>query len=310
MSSFNTSSGRTRPARSSKGAMMDGFQYDQGGQQEWSPSESYGGNPPPMPNTPNPFEQTAPVAQSYGGQGAGQQGGYGGAQGNSYQQQPKPAYQGGGNNGGYQKKPWTPGGNGGNYNGGGGKAPFQRKVWTPEELASAKLYKSVVITGNDSPPPMVQQVLQRLVPELEKRNYVIRSGGMKGMENLVEELARNLEVHLPWKGFDGKDSKFTYTTDEAKEFAKRYHPAYEQAKPVVQTFCAKNVRLMLGKDLKSPTQMLIIWSEDGAEHARERTAKTGLTGVAVSIATEIRIPVFNLQRPDAEQRIMAYLNQG
>ena len=180
---------------------MDGFQYDQGGQQEWSPSESYGGNPPPMPNTPNPFEQTAPAAQSYGGQGGGQQGGYGGAQGNSYQQQPKPAYQGGGNNGGYQKKPWTPGGNGGNYNGGGGKAPFQRKVWTPEELASAKLYKSVVITGNDSPPPMVQQVLQRLVPELEKRNYVIRSGGMKGMENLVEELARNLEVHLPWKGF-------------------------------------------------------------------------------------------------------------
>lgn len=288
---------------------MDGFQYDQSGQNEWSPSESYGGGSAPMPNAPNPFEQASPAIQSYGNQSNnGQQNSYAPAQVNGYQQQSKPAYQNGGNNGGYQKKPWTPGGNGGGSYNGGGKPTFQRKVWTPEELANVKLYKSVVITGNDNPPPVVQQVLQRLIPELENRNYVIRSGGMKGVENIVEELARNIEVHLPWKGFDGKDSKFTFTTDEAKEFAKRYHPAYDQAKPVIQTFCAKNVRLMLGKDLKSPTQMLIIWSEDGVEHARERTAKTGLTGVAVSIATEIHIPVFNLQRPDAEQRIMAYLS--
>jgi Na+/H+-dicarboxylate symporter len=68
--------------------------------------------------------------------------------------------------------------------------------------------------------------------------------------------------------------------------------------------------IFLGKDLKSPTQLLIIWSEDGAETARERTAKTGLTGVALSIAADLHIPVFNLQRPDAEQRLMQYLNQG
>ena len=148
------------------------------------------------------------------------------------------------------------------------------------------------------------------VVELEKRGFVIRTGGMKGMENAVEEMARNLEVHLPWKGFDGKESKFTYTSDEAKEFAKRHQPAWDNMKPVVQTFCAKNVRLVLGKDLKSPTQLLIIWSEDGAETARERTAKTGLTGVALSIAADLHIPVFNLQRPDAEQRLMQYLNQG
>ena len=295
------------------------FGYDQGGHQEWSPSGHGGGEshapaqtPPPMPMVANPFEQAA-QAPSYGGgqQSQGYQGGGGSytPPANNYQQN-KPAYQGG-NNGGYQKKPWSPngGGSGGGNSYGGGKSTFQRKVWTAEELANAKLYKSVVITGNETPPPVVQQALQRIIPEIEKHGYVIRSGGMKGVENEVEQLARNVEIHLPWKGFDGKESKHTYTSEEAKEFAKRYHPAWDQAKPVVQTFCAKNVRLMLGKDLKSPTQILIIWSDDGVEHARERTAKTGMTGIAVSIATELRIPVFNLQRPDAEQRLMAYLNQ-
>ncbi len=288
---------------------MGDFGYDQGGQQEWSP-HSYGGNGdiPTPPQAVNPFEYTPPptATPSYGGgQSGGNSGGYGQQNQGGYQQ--KPSYGGGNQGGGYQKKQWSPGGGGGSYGGGGGKSPFQRKVWTPEELAKATVYKSVVITGNESPPPAVLQALQRLVPEMEKRGYVIRSGGMKGMENAVEELARNLEIHLPWKGFDGKESKFTYTSDEAKEFAKRYHPAWDQAKPVVQTFCAKNVRLMLGKDLKSPTQILIIWSEDGAEHVRERTAKTGLTGIAVALASELRIPTFNLQRPDAEQRLMQYL---
>ena len=280
---------------------MNDFGYDQGNQQEWSPSGQYGGgsDAPIPPQASNPFEYAPPPAAapapSYGG---GNGGGYQNNQGGGYQQ--KPSY-GGGNGGGYQNNPWSPGG------GGGAKAGFQRKVWTPEELARAVIYKSIVITGNENPPPAVLQALQRIIPELEKRNYVIRSGGMKGMESAVEEMARNLEVHLPWKGFDGKESKFTYTSDEAKEFAKRYHPSWDQVKPVVQTFCAKNVRLMLGKDLKSPTQVLIIWSEDGAEHVRERTAKTGLTGVAVALATDLRIPVFNLQRPDAEQRLMQYL---
>ena len=291
----------TRLRRSEeRGMFMSDFGYDQSGHQEWSPpSYGDGGQNNQATTVANPFDQVPP--SSLGGYGGGNnQGGYQPNHQGGYQQN-KPAYQG--NGGGYQKKPWTPsGGYTPNKNAG-----FQRKVWTPEELAQAQIYKSVVITGNETPPPMVEQALRRIVPELEKRGYVIRSGGMKGVENAVEEMARNVEVHLPWKGFDGKESKFTYTSDEAKEFAKRHHPMWDQAKPVIQTFCAKNVRLVLGKDLKSPTQILIIWSEDGAETTRERTAKTGLTGVALSVAAELRIPIFNLQRPDAEQRLMQYL---
>lgn len=285
---------------------MDGFDYDQSGQNEWSPSGS-NGDAPAASAAANPFEQGTRASGGYSGGGQG--GGYGGGQGGGGYQQNRPAYQNNNGGGGYQKKPWQPnnGGGGGGY---GNKGGFQRKVWTPEELARAQIYKSAVITGNENPPPAVHQALQRICPELEKRGFVIRTGGMKGMENAVEEMARNLEVHLPWKGFDGKESKFTYTSDEAKEFAKRHQPAWDNMKPVVQTFCAKNVRLVLGKDLKSPTQLLIIWSEDGAETARERTAKTGLTGVALSIAADLHIPVFNLQRPDAEQRLIQYLNQG
>lgn len=269
-----------------------------------------------QPQTPNPFEQVQNNPQSYT---PPPQPSYPQQQQQQYQPQQPPAYtpppaqppaQSGGQGGWKQQnsQPYQPNRNGGGGGYGGGKPAFKPKQWTPEELASARIYKTVVITGNEQPPPAVMAVLQRLVPELENRGFIIRSGGMRGIEDAVEGLARNIEVHLPWKGFDQKESKFTFTTDEAKEFAKRHHPTWSSLKPVMQSFFAKNVRLVLGKDLRSPTQIVIIWSDDGVECVRERTARTGMAGHTLSIAAELKIPVFNLHRPDAEQRIMQYLS--
>ena len=220
------------------------------------------------------------------------------------------------NSGGYQNRSGGGGGYGGgnsnggyrnNGGGGGFKGGFQRKELTPEELVRARPYQTCVISGNDNPPEFVINIIGRLIPIVESLGYIVRSGGMKGIDNFVETFTRKVELHLPWKGFDNKDSKSTFNSEEAKEYAKRCHPTWDGIKPAAQAFFAKNVRMVYGKELKSPTQFVVIWSEDGAEQTIDRTARTGMAGHILALARQLRIPVFNLQNQDAEQRILRYL---
>jgi hypothetical protein len=214
-------------------------------------------------------------------------------------------YQGG--QGGYQKKPYTPGGGyqkQGGYQGGQGGG-FKNRP--PAEQEDPYLYLPYAATGNKDMPESFKPMIQRIGRNLQEAGLILRTGGMEGLEDVIEKSATKLEVHLPFKDFDGKQSKFTYTSDFVKGIAKMFHTSFDTLKPVVQTFLAKNVRLVLGKDGKSPALFLLVWTEDGAETTAEKTFKTGNSGNAIEIANAIKIPVFNLARPDAEQRIYEFV---
>jgi hypothetical protein len=175
------------------------------------------------------------------------------------------------------------------------------------------LYKPYVGTGNSNPPQEIKEKIQRLAKLLEEHGYVLRTGGMDGPEDIFEKSVRNKELILPWKGFANKESKLTYNTPSAQGIAKLYHDNYDKMKLPVQAFLAKNVRLLYGDKLKSPALFMLCWSEDGAETLREKTNRTGSVGHAIQIAYSMRIPIFNLGKPDTEERLKRYLdldNQG
>ena len=236
--------------------------------------------------------------------GNGNQGGYqkGGQQGGGYNG-------GGGYNkggsGGYQK-PGGYGGGGGYNKGGGGyqKGGFQRNQ---EPEGPAELYMPYVGTGNQNCPPNIIDAIKRVAEMLEKEGYTMRCGGMEGCEDYFEKATTRHEIHVPWNGFNDKQSKFYFTSNHAKELAGRFQPGYDGLKPVIQTFLAKNVRMIMGKDLKSPAMFMVTWSEDGAETIQEKSIKTGNTGHAIAVASAIKIPVFNLAKPDAESRLKQFL---
>ena len=303
-------------------------QYNQQPQQVYSQpaaqapqQQSYGASPvnnapmnhPPM-QAAAPQQAPAPayVPPHQGGQ---QQGGY-----------QKPAYNGGGNQGGYQKPAYNGGGGGGYqkpaYNGGGGGGyqnkqggggfnrgggGFQRPV---EDLTNYIMYRPYAVTGNRDTPQEVINRVRSLVTDLEKLGYVMRSGGMDGLEDAAEKATTLHEIHLPWRGFSEKESKFTYSSEACALIAKKYHPTYDQLKPALQAFLHKNVRIVLGKDLHSPALFMICWTEDGAETTRQRTARTGPTGHAIAVAAALGIPVFNMGNPDAEDRIKRYMTEN
>jgi hypothetical protein len=201
---------------------------------------------------------------------------------------------GGGGQSGYQKKPWN-----GGQGGGGGGVGFQKR---PEDT-DMTLYKPYACTANEDAPPEIKNKFIEIVKMLENNGYTLRTGGMEGVEEIVENSVTKKEVHLPWREFAGKQSRFTFNSDRAYAIAKKYHPTFDGLSKGVKCFLAKNARLVLGNNMTSPALFLLTWTEDGATSSRDRTARTGFAGHPIAIAAGIGIPVINLARSDAEQKL-------
>lgn len=218
------------------------------------------------------------------------------------------------NHGGYNKQPYNKGNyqnnNSGGYNkqsyNGNNKSNYGKfKKAEPEEIA---VYKPYVGTGNKEAPSEILAKFKLISAELAAQDYTVRTSSMGGPDDIFEAVNGKIELHLPWKGFNNKDSKFTFNSPLALFIAKLFQPNFDTLKPFIQAFLAKNARLVLGKDLKSRAMFVMTWSEDGAETVIEKTSKTGNTGHVIAIANAMKVPVFNFGKPDAEKRLRAYLN--
>lgn len=187
-----------------------------------------------------------------------------------------------------------------NYNKG-----FQRKQEPPKDFV---LYKPCVITGNKEAPPSVIETIKQLCIKLESLGYTIRSGGMDGIDSEVEKVAKKMELYLPWKAFSGKDSKLYYIDETTLQAAKAYSPTFDNLKPAIQSFLAKNARMVLGSKLNSNALFLLCWSEDGAELKKDVVAGTGNVGHVIKIANSIGMPVFNLGKEGSKERLENYLS--
>lgn len=247
------------------GDRQGGYQNNQGGDQSWKNRDSGGGY---QNNRNNQNYQN-----NQGGQGGGNR-----------------SWGSGGGQSGFQKKPW---------NGGGGGGGFQKR---PEDT-DMTLYKPYACTANDDAPQEIKDKFIEIVKMLENNGYTLRTGGMEGVEEIVENSVTKKEVHLPWRDFAGKQSRFTFNTDRAYAIAKKYHPTFDGLSKGVKCFLAKNARLILGNNMTSPALFLLTWTEDGATSSRDRTARTGFAGHPIAIAAGIGIPVINLARSDAEQKL-------
>lgn len=192
------------------------------------------------------------------------------------------------------------GGNWGGRSGGGGG--FQRR-----EEGDPTFYRPYVFSGNDNPPESVLQELRSLTRRLEECGFTLRTRGMKGIETDVGDAIKKKEEHIPWKGFDEKETPYSFTSPNAKALARSVDPGFETRKNFVQTFLAANAKTVLGKNLTSPALFVLIWTEDGVERLLEKTPKTGVTTHLIAVADAMRVPVYNIAKPGAAARLVEYL---
>ena len=245
----------------------------------------------------NTYHNNAPRQDEQYGQSQSQQQGYQ----NGYNNQRQNSYgnQQGQSQGGYQKKPYNPGGGGYQQNN------FQRKP--KPDFGPIELYKPYTMVSNREAPIGVLARMTEIAKLMDGKGFTCRIDGAEGASSAVEPVDCRKEVILAWKGFNNKESQFTYTAPEALEIAKKFHPTFDTAKPAVQTFLGRNVRLVMGQTLKSPIMAMVVWTEDGAETLKDRTAKTGFAGHLIALASALGVPVFNLHNPDAEHRLNVWL---
>lgn len=186
--------------------------------------------------------------------------------------------------------------------------PYQRKE-TPEDL-NPEFYKPFALAFNQDIPESITPVLEAMVNKLNELGYTARLGGNLNLEELIEQKMERKEVHLPWRDFNKKESKLTFNTKPSFILAKQFSPVYDRLPDAVKAMLARNVRLILGYNLKSPLLFLITWSRDGVESAKHRTAQTGNVGHVIAMADMLRVPIFNISRSDSIDRLKQYLQQN
>ncbi len=187
------------------------------------------------------------------------------------------------------------------------KKPFVKYEKKPKEPEVAELYRTVGIFCNENPPIEVLDKAKIVAALLQEHEFTLRTDTTSALSPIFEEAISRKEIYLPWKGFKELDSKFYFSSEVSKEVAGKFHSNFETIKDTAKAFLSRNVRIVLGNNMKSNVSILVIWSADGAENKASKTPKTGYLLHPINIASKINIPIFNLQNENSLDRIKSFL---
>ena len=166
----------------------------------------------------------------------------------------------------------------------------------------AKFYTGI---GSRETPEEIYKIMTLIANKLEKEGWILRSGAAPGADTAFEEGVEKLkDIYLPWKGFNKSTSNLYKISNEALKIASENHPGWEYLKSPVRKLMARNAYQVQGYNLNKNSAFLICWTPDGCENHETRTSKTGGTGLAISIASKLDIPIFNLKNKKSLERVM------
>ncbi len=165
--------------------------------------------------------------------------------------------------------------------------------------------------GSRTTPENILHEMNQLAIFFATKNWVLRSGGADGADTefaLGCNIAKGQkEIFLPWKHFNNNSSALYDIPDEAFTISEKYHPTWNTLRAPVKKLMARNAQQILGKNLDSPSTLVVCYTPDGCTNHQTRTKATGGTGQAISIASEYGIPVFNLQNKFAIDELQEFI---
>lgn len=142
----------------------------------------------------------------------------------------------------------------------------------------------------------------------------LRSGHAPGADQAFEigckMVGGDMEIYLPWNGFEGKshDGKQYFTGFKTTEFevkamqvAAHFHPNWSACSDGARKMHTRNVQQVFGRDLDKPVDLVICWTKGGK--------RGGGTGQALRIAEHYQIPIFDLAVHSVQQ-LQDFLNTG
>lgn len=149
--------------------------------------------------------------------------------------------------------------------------------------------------GSRETPPYVLDRMRAIAGRLGASGWRCRTGGADGADTAFEEaygaFPYQLELYLPWKGFNGSRWGFLPSVP-AFEMARKYHPNWGGLSWGATKLMARNCHQVLGPMLNDPVDFIICWTKDGKA--------SGGTGQALRIAEDLKIRVYNLYNHDSQ----------
>lgn len=143
--------------------------------------------------------------------------------------------------------------------------------------------------GSRSTPENVLRSMAILAKIFSGLGYTLRSGGAEGADSAFESGAGlNKQIFLPWKEFNGNQSKFYTPSSEAELISRHLHPHWGGISRGARLLNIRNVHQIAGPEVgTSPlSEFVICWTPNGRV--------VGGTGRAIKIAEFYDVPVYNL----------------
>ena len=152
-------------------------------------------------------------------------------------------------------------------------------------------YKPYSGIGSRSTPPEVLEQMTAIATQLESLGFSLRTGGALGADtaflNGIQTNPEAVELYLPWQGYNDYESPHHHVPIESIHLASMHHPNWSVCKDSVRKLHGRNCNIILGPDVRQPTESLfVICYTEGAK------AKGG-TGLAISVADSALIPIFD-----------------
>lgn len=132
--------------------------------------------------------------------------------------------------------------------------------------------------------------------------HVLRSGAAKGADTAFEYGANgNWDIYIPWRSFSANprhiNTSILPNFNQAMRIASAHHPAWHLCSHGARMLHTRNVYQILGTDLASPSQFVLMWAPQIEYEADSHQVKScsGGTGQAVRIARAYGVPVYCVQ---------------
>lgn len=165
----------------------------------------------------------------------------------------------------------------------------------------SKLYFTGV--GSRETPNDILLKMRNIGKSFSDLGYWLRSGGARGADQAFESgWGKNREIFLPWNGYEDRWQGNGYIipalTEKHYMIAENAHPAWDACSQGARKMHSRNTCQVLGEHLDSPTNLLVCWTSQGR--------LKGGTAVAIRIAMDNGIPIYNLGRANDLEELRAF----
>lgn len=153
--------------------------------------------------------------------------------------------------------------------------------------------------GSREVPLEIYELMTKVAEFLSGQGFILRSGGADGSDSAFELGAKEMEIYLPWNGFNNRrtnqlhDDKYLVPSEfgnysYAELITKMTHPACDKLNDTTWKFHNRNVYQILGKNLLTPSNFVVLYAPTTTDGVK------GGTNTAYTIAKRMGIKTYNL----------------